>query len=78
MNLNFQANLITEGKEKRLSGNDFYVVKEGYVVYPIDRLIEMKRSEHSNSIACVIVKEIQWKNNQTSVFYELKSLVSVN
>ena len=78
MNLNFQSTLVTNGKEKRMTENNFNLTKEGYVLYPIDTVIELKRTENTLPIARVIITEIQWKCNQTIINYELKSIISVN
>lgn len=78
MNLMIQSTLVTEGKEERLSGNHFRVIRDGYVLYPIDTLIDMKRTEKTATIAGITIEEIQWKNNRTIITYEINSLVSVN
>lgn len=78
MNVDFQSALVTEGKETRLTDNNFHVIKKGYVLYSIDTIIELKRTEQSSPIAHIVIKELQWKDNQTIVRYELKKLISVN
>lgn len=78
MNLNVQSTLVTEGKEERLSGNCFRMMQDGYTLYPINTLIDLKRTERTAPIARIIIEEIQWKNNQTVITYEIQSLVSVN
>ena len=78
MNVTFQSTLVTEGKEERVSGNHFRITETGYVLYPMNTLIDMKRTEKTTPVARIMIEEIQWKNNETVISYEVKSLITLH
>lgn len=78
MILNFEASLVTEGLEVRIS-DDYYSLKiEGYRCYSMDQAIEIKKYNHSTAFGKAKVTESTWKQGETHLIYQLLSLKSVN
>lgn len=78
MILDLNVYLILDGTEARKNENYFEIVLKGYKLYPVDHPIDVKKEKSDLVNGQVVIKEIKWKNEQTTIIYELKSLKSVN
>ncbi|MCP3025917.1 DUF2584 family protein [Halobacillus sp. A5] len=78
--LSMEWTLITEGKEKRVHSNDnlFEITFDGYKLFPMNEIIEIKRHIKSDQIGSGEIEELILKNNTTICKYRLISLHSVN
>ncbi|MFG6114597.1 DUF2584 family protein [Halobacillus sp. MO56] len=72
--------MITEGQEKRINAEDniFEITFDGYKIFPIEEIIEIKRHPDADLIGSGKVVELIFKNQQTTCKYQLISLYSVN
>jgi hypothetical protein len=78
MGLELNTMLITKGKEVRTEANLFKLQKEGYRLYPMHTPIEVRTTEGSHSRGFALIEKIQWHEEETTVFYKLISLNSIN
>lgn len=80
MPITIEMSLVTEGKEIRLPDqpNCFKLIVEGYRLFFIDQVIEIKRQRNQDHIGFGKIIELRWKDNQTTCHYRLTSLQSVN
>lgn len=80
MPMQFEWVLVTEGKQERFTDqpNCYKLVLDGYRLLPIDQIIEIKREHGKARIGFGKIIEIKWRDGQTSFFYRLTSLESVN
>ncbi|GGC87848.1 hypothetical protein GCM10007216_18240 [Thalassobacillus devorans] len=72
--------MITEGREKRINAEDniFEITFDGYKIFPMEEMIEIKRHLDADLIGSGKVVELIFKNQQTTCKYQLISLYSVN
>jgi Protein of unknown function (DUF2584) len=72
------TNLVTLGKEKRVEGNRFELILEGYQLYMLDHPFTLQKNENSSPIGKAVVKELTWKEGSTHLKYDLIDLHGVN
>jgi hypothetical protein len=72
--------LVTEGGEKRLTDqeNMFQISFDGYRLFPVNQMIDVKRHADSEQIGRAEIVELTLKNNKTICEYRLLSLHNVN
>lgn len=71
--------VVTNGKEVRLKeDNTFSLVHRHYKLFPLNVPIEVKKTQDSETIGFAEIKELTWKNDTTTIIYELKKLKGVN
>lgn len=80
MGMPFELNtmIVTKGKEKRLEENLFFLIKEGYRLYPIEIPVDVRRAIDSDTSGTGIIKKVEWENGRTKITYQLVSLNSTN
>lgn len=80
MPLTLEWELVTEGKEKRIANqpNCFTIKMDGYRLFPIEEIIEIKRHKKADQIGFGEIYQLTWSDNQTVCHYRLISLHSVN
>ncbi|MDR7000476.1 DUF2584 domain-containing protein [Neobacillus niacini] len=78
MPLELNTMIVTKGNEKRVEENLFYLVKEGYRLYPIDIPIEVRKSIQSDSNGTAVIRKVEWQEQTTKITYQLISLNSTN
>lgn len=80
MPVTFEWTLVTEGKQERIPNqpNCFKLTLDGYHLFPIDQIIEIKREHNKDHIGFGEIFEFTWSNQQTTCLYRLTSLQSVN
>jgi Protein of unknown function (DUF2584) len=78
MPIMMQSNLVTIGKEKRLEGNQFQIILEGYRLFMLDHPVPVLKKENSSPAGKAVIKEVTWKENSTHLVYELIDLHGVN
>ncbi|WP_226034749.1 DUF2584 family protein [Aquibacillus saliphilus] len=80
MPLLIEWKLITHGNEKRLAEkeNMFEITFEGYKLFPINDVIEIRRQHNSDQVGNGRIIEITWKDGSTICKYQLLSLYNVN
>ncbi|SDJ68594.1 DUF2584 family protein [Sediminibacillus albus] len=80
MPMSIEWKLLTHGKEKRLENkeNMFEIEFEGYKLFPLNQVIEIKRHHDSDQIGNGKIVELTWKNESTRCTYQLLSLYNVN
>lgn len=80
MPLTLECVIITEGEEKRLpdKSNEFTLVLDGYRLFPIEEMIEIRRHKETGHIGFGEVNRLSWSDQQTTIHYRLISLQSVN
>ncbi|MDL4839711.1 DUF2584 family protein [Aquibacillus rhizosphaerae] len=72
--------LVTHGREKRIENkeNMFKITFDGYKLYPINQVIEIRRHDNSDQIGSGKIVELTWKEDTTICIYQLISLYNVN
>ncbi|WP_440895683.1 DUF2584 family protein [Amphibacillus sp. Q70] len=80
MPLTLEWALVTEGKEERISNqpNCFKMTMDGYRLFPIEQMIEIKRHKKADQIGFGEIYQLTWSDKQTVCLYRLISLHSVN
>ncbi|MBI0576701.1 MULTISPECIES: DUF2584 domain-containing protein [Bacillaceae] len=78
MPLELNTMIVTKGNEKRVEENLFYLVKEGYRLYPIDIPIEVRKTIQSDSNGTAVIRKVEWQEKTTKITYQLISLNSTN
>ena len=78
MPLELNTMIVTKGREKRISDNDFKLVKDDYRLYPLEIPIEVRKTMDGEITAMAIIKKLEWENNLTTITYQLISLHSTN
>lgn len=78
MPLELITKIVTDGKALRIQENTFELAKNGYRLYPLDVVLEVRKAEDGDVTAQAIIKKITWENNKTTLTYELTSLHSPN
>ncbi|KIL43935.1 DUF2584 domain-containing protein [Jeotgalibacillus soli] len=78
MPLELNTMIVTKGKEVRQQNNFFQLTKEGYRLYPMHVPLEVKRTKGSDLIGIAKIHQLEWKDDTTSIVYELVSLESSN
>ncbi|MFS0560337.1 DUF2584 family protein [Terribacillus sp. 179-K 1B1 HS] len=78
--INFDTVLRTEGKEKRIDSkeNIFQLELQGYHLFPLHQVIDIKRAKDTDEIGRAIIVELTLKEERTICTYQLVSLSSVN
>lgn len=73
--------IVTKGKEEKVTTeeNCYSLVKEGYRLYPLDiPVVEVRKTKESAGIGIAEIKEMNWKNGNTTIIYKLKKLNGIN
>jgi hypothetical protein len=72
--------IITEGKENRVNEDDnlFEIRYEGYKLFPLNELLELRKYPFSKQTGFAIIEELVLKEQSTICKYRLISLHSVN
>jgi hypothetical protein len=78
MNLHFESIITTKGKEVRVNGDIFKIEMEGYVFYEMEELLKVRKSSESQAFGNAKIVETNWKNNKTTIYFQLVSLKTVN
>jgi Protein of unknown function (DUF2584) len=78
MPITMQSDLVTYGKEKRLEGNRFEILCEGYKLFLLDHPVPVLKKENSSPVGKAVIKEVTWKEESTYLVYELIDLHGVN
>ncbi|MRH42471.1 DUF2584 family protein [Aquibacillus halophilus] len=80
MPLLIEWKLITHGKEKRIANKDntFEITFDGYKLFPIDEVIEIRRQHNSDQIGNGKIVELTWREDKTICRFKLLSLHNVN
>jgi Protein of unknown function (DUF2584) len=78
MPLELNTMIVTKGNEKRVSENDFILVKKDYRLYPLEIPIEVRKTKESEPTAMALIKKMEWENEQTTITYKLISLNTIN
>ncbi|WLR50382.1 DUF2584 domain-containing protein [Bacillus tianshenii] len=78
MPLELITNIITNGEAKRIQDNTFELIKDGYRLYPLDVVLEVRKTEDGDVNAQAMIRKITWEDNKTILIYDLTSLHSPN
>ncbi|WP_428911262.1 DUF2584 domain-containing protein [Niallia sp. Krafla_26] len=78
MPLELNTMIVTKGREKRISDNDFVLVKDDYRLYPLEIPIEVRKTKDGEITAMAMINKLEWENNLTTITYRLISLHSTN
>jgi Protein of unknown function (DUF2584) len=78
MPITMHTNLVTLGQEKRLDGNVFQLILQGYQLFILDHPFTLSKNENSSPVGKAVVKELTWKEGSTYLVYELIDLNGVN
>lgn len=80
MGMPFELNtmIVTKGKEQRIEGNLFQLVKKGYRLYPMHIPLEIRKTLESDPSGTAEIIKVEWSNDETVLLYNLLSLNSTN
>jgi hypothetical protein len=78
MKMEMRSELVTNGCEKRMSGDTFSLEQDGYTLYPLDRAISGKREENGKPFGKVKIESLTLENEKTKIRYRLLTLHTVN
>ncbi|MCQ6274453.1 DUF2584 domain-containing protein [Bacillus sp. V3B] len=78
MPLELNTMIVTKGSEKRISENDFTLIKKEYRLYPLEIPIEVRKTRDSEATALAIIKKLEWEKERTTITYQLISLNTTN
>lgn len=73
--------IVTKGKEEKVveEENCFKLTKDGYRLYPLDiAVVEVRKTKEAATIGLAEIKEMIWKDGNTTIVYMLKKLNGVN
>ncbi|WAA10056.1 DUF2584 family protein [Fervidibacillus albus] len=78
MPFQFEIEIVTEGKEKRLDDNNFQLIKEGYHLYPLNIPLKVKRFFDQNPVGEGIIFKMEFSDGITTIQYQLTALNNIN
>lgn len=79
MKLKMESVIVTNQNEVRFEQTNQYQLNlDGYVVFPMDEPILIKKGKNGDSTGRAKVISLQWNSGKTTVVYELLKLHSVN
>lgn len=80
MPLELNTMIVTKNKEEKTEvENIYYLIKEGYRLYPLDLpVIEVRNTKNSHPYALAKINKLVWEQGETHITYELIDLLGVN
>jgi hypothetical protein len=78
MQLELNTVIETEGKEKRLEGNNFVLEKEGYHLYPLNTQVYVYGSKGDEPIGLGTITKLVFEGGKTVITYQLVKLKNTN
>ncbi|WP_064092719.1 DUF2584 domain-containing protein [Rossellomorea aquimaris] len=78
MGLELNTMIVTKGKEVRKEKNLFQLQKDGYRLYPMHIPIEVRKTKESDPNGYGRIERMEWKDDKTTIVYQLISLNSTN
>lgn len=78
MPLELNTMIVTKGRAERLEENLFRLKKDGYRLYPIDILVEVKKTIRGEISGTARIKKVEWTEGKTILTYQLLSLHTTN
>lgn len=78
MPLELNTMIVTKDREKTIDEKTFSLVKQDYRLYPLNIPVEVRRTVDSKPTAMAKIKKLEWKNEHTTIVYEIMSLDTAN
>ncbi|TFD98251.1 DUF2584 family protein [Jeotgalibacillus salarius] len=78
MPLELNTMIVTKGREERIENNFFKLEKDEYRLYPMHIPLEVKNSISGEIRGIAEIYKLEWSDQKTLIYFELKSLESTN
>lgn len=76
--IEINLNIITNREEKSIGNDEYKLTKKGYILFPIDQILEIRKTENGSTFGRAIIKKSVFESGQTTITYKLISLSGVN